>query len=88
MTTPTRRTGAPGRRTLTSRGAGAQKWRTHGSRRVWPAQSRRTGETHEQAVKRLLDSRVEQGFERKCADPVVLATIASLLPGSEPPASR
>ncbi|HKF18522.1 MAG TPA: hypothetical protein VKF14_15195 [Candidatus Dormibacteraeota bacterium] len=37
------------------------------------------GETAEQAVQRLLDARVEQGFEPTVTDHKALATIASLL---------
>ncbi len=88
MTTATRRPGAPGRRTRPGRRVGAPKPPTRNSSRARAAHPHRATETHEQAVKRLLDSRVEQGFARKCANPVVLATIASLLPDSRPPPSR
>ncbi len=66
---------------------GATKRHGRRSARVEPVPTRRAPETHEQAVKRLLDSRLEQGFSLKCDDPVVLATILSLLP-DYPPRSR
>lgn len=36
-------------------------------------------ETFEEAVKRLVDSAVEQGLPRNCTDPTALAEIADIL---------
>ena len=41
-------------------------------------------ETLDEAVQRLLDSRVEQGFERTCSDPSVYAELAAMVRETTP----
>lgn len=43
------------------------------------ARSRPTQETLDEAVQRLLDDRVRQGFPRTCTDPMVMAAFASAI---------